>query len=122
MNNLLNKLKKAIRQFTNKTSEEMAKKLHYKVGTPIVIYKETPTFVDGGVGIIIERDPFTISYGVVLLEAYYAYEGDVQKLMKRELKWVDQGNLYPINFDKKITLLERIKDGIAKLVTRFKKR
>jgi len=122
MNKLKEAFKKFIKNITNKTSEEMAKKLKYEVSTPIVIYKETPTFIDGGVGVIIERDPFTTSYGVVLLEAYYQYEGDLQKLMRREMKWVSQDNLYPIDFEKKITLLERIKNGITKLVTRLKKR
>lgn len=124
---MLEKLKKSLRklykELTNKTSEEMAKKLKYEVNTPIIIYKETPTFIDGGIGLIIERDPFTTSYGVVLLGAYYAYDADLEKLMRREMKWVAQDNLIPITFDKpKPSLLERIKNELTKLVTRLKNR
>ena len=117
---MIQKIKEIYLQFTAKTAEEMAKKLEYTINTPVVIYTDTPTFIDGGIGIIIERDPFTLSYGVVLLEDYYVCNGDIMVLLKRHLKWIDPENLEPISLDKKISIIQRIKDGFAKLVTHIK--
>ena len=118
--NLKEKIKQAYKKLTEKTSEDLAKKLKYSVETPVIIYQDTPMFEGGSVGIILERDPFTTSYAVVDLKEYYEYEGDASKLLQREAFWVAQQDLTPINFIKPVTILERIKNVYTKMVTCLK--
>lgn len=74
--------------------------MKYKQGDLIIIYKGSPTFGDGILGQVIDRDPMDKSYAVASLESVFKEKGDVPKLLEYHVKWVAEDNINLINFDK----------------------
>jgi hypothetical protein len=76
----------------------------YKVDDLVLIYEGTPTYEDGTLGKVIDRDISgdwdpEPSYFVATLEEVYSAEGDIGKLMG-QAKWVSQENITKVVFEK----------------------
>lgn len=78
----------------------MKKKSDFKLGDLVLIYEGTETFVDGALAKILDRDPEDNSFIVAPLEAIFAENGDVSKLLKEHAKWVKTDNMKKLKFSK----------------------
>ena len=74
--------------------------MKYEANTLVQVYKGSPTFIDGEIGKIIDRDPLGGGYAVASLEAVVKEKGDIPKLLTNHVKWVEESNLEPITFEK----------------------
>jgi hypothetical protein len=72
----------------------------FKVEDVVIVYKDTPTFKDGAVAQIIDKDPNDGSYAVADLRDVGKADRDIQKLLTRYVKWVDPTNMSKIEFKK----------------------
>ena len=76
----------------------------YKVDDLVLIYEGTPTYEDGTLAKVIDRDISgewdpDPSYFVVTLEEVYSSGGDILELMG-QAKWVSSENLTGVDFEK----------------------
>ena len=74
--------------------------MKYESDTLIKVYEGTPTFEEGLLGKIIDRDPNDGSYAVASLEAIVKEDGDVYVLLRNHVKWVKEDDMRPITFDR----------------------
>ena len=72
--------------------------MKYESGTLIKVYVGSPTFIDGELGKIIDRDPNDGSYAVAPLEAILKEEGNIDSLLRNHVKWVKESDIEPITF------------------------
>lgn len=79
------------------------------IGQCVLVYKGTPTYENGAVCVILDRDPNDNSYAVATLEEVGLCEGSNKKLLQRFAKWVDRSNLDVISFERKQNLLDKLK-------------
>lgn len=70
--------------------------MKYKTDTLVQVFKGSPTFIDGEIGKIIDRDPLGGGYAFASLEDIYENGDDILS----HVKWVEEENLAPITFDK----------------------
>lgn len=81
----------------------------YKVADIVLIYRGTPTFEEGNVGQIIDRDPDNNDYLVAPLRDIGKVDGDINKILQRYGKWVKPENMTKLEFDKpKLAWYKRI--------------
>ena len=73
--------------------------MKHNVDDFVLIYSDTPTFKDGALGKIIDRDTHDKSYLVAPLEDVLKCEGDTVKLLEYG-KWVEDSNFKVITFDR----------------------
>ena len=83
--------------------------MKYKVEDLLVVYKDTPTFKDGAIVKVIERDPNDGSYSVASLESIFETKGDKIKLTCYHCKWVKEQDVYPITFNRRKGLISYLK-------------
>lgn len=86
------------------------------IDTIIIIYENTPTFENGAIAKIVDRDPHDESYAVAELSDIYKENGDITKILERHVKWVKVHDFYPVYFERKKTWTQRLKE---KLLTLF---
>lgn len=87
----------------------MTKKNKFSVEDVVLVYKDTPTFKDGTVGQIIDRDPHDDSYAVADLRDIGKADRDISTILNRHVKWVKPENMVALTFDRpKASLLTRI--------------
>jgi hypothetical protein len=81
----------------NNRGEEMS---NFNVEDIVIVYTGTPTFIDGSVGQIIDRDPNDNSYLVADLRHVGKANMDIGVIMKHYGKWVKPENMKKISLDK----------------------
>jgi hypothetical protein len=72
----------------------------FNVEDVVLVYKDTPTFKDGTVGQIIDRDPHDNSYAVADLRDIGKADRDIGTILNRHAKWVKPENMTKLNFEK----------------------
>lgn len=72
----------------------------FNVEDVVVIYKDTPTFNEGTVAQIIDRDPNDNSYAVADLRDVGKADRDIGIILNRYVKWVKPENMQKLNFNK----------------------
>ena len=74
--------------------------MKFNVEDVVLIYKDTPTFKDGTVGQIIDRDPNDDSYAVADLRDIGKADRDISIILNRYVKWVKPEHMVKLSFDK----------------------
>lgn len=92
--------------------------MKYKVDDTLVVYNDAPTFVDGAIVKVIERDTIDGSYSVARLEDIYDAGGDITKLMERSCKWVKEEDVYPVIYKRPTGLGYRISRVLRRLFSK----
>jgi hypothetical protein len=79
--------------------------MKYKAGDIVIVHKKTPTFHEGAVCRVIDRDPLKASgggYAVCPLEDYGKYKHDMGRVYDN-VKWVAEENMTKIVYEKAST-------------------
>jgi hypothetical protein len=71
----------------------------FNVEDVVLIYKDTPTFLDGAVAQIIDRDPNDGSYAVADLRDIGKADRDINIILNRYSKWVSPEHMVKLTFD-----------------------
>ena len=74
--------------------------MKYKPSDLVKIYKDTPTFIDGQICVILDKDPNDGSLSVAPLEVTAMEEYDTMRLLQNHSKWVETDRIEKITFDK----------------------
>lgn len=72
----------------------------FNVEDVVLVYKDTPTFKDGAICQVIDRDPNDNSYAVADLRDIGKADRDIAVILKNHVKWVDPSNMVKLEFDK----------------------
>ena len=81
----------------------------FEIEDVVLIYKGAPTFVDGMVGQIIDRDPHDDSYAVADLRDIGKANRDIGVILNNYTKWVSPDYMVKLSFDPpKLSLLTRL--------------
>ena len=72
----------------------------FNIEDVVLLYKGTPTFEDGAVCQIIDRDPNDESYIVADLRDIGKADRDVNVILRRHTKWVKSEHMQKLEFDK----------------------
>lgn len=73
---------------------------NFNVEDVVLVYKDTPTFEDGAVCQIIDRDPNDDSYAVADLRDIGKANKDIGVILNRYAKWVKPENMVKLEFEK----------------------
>ena len=74
-------------------------KLKYKVDDLVMIYKDTPTYVDGGLAKVVDFTSADKTYLVGDLDLVIRVHGDLNRVMDNA-KWVAEENLELVAFER----------------------
>lgn len=88
--------------------------MKYNTGDFVLVYKDTPTFKEGCLAQVIDRDPNDNSYAVADLRAVGLERGDIPSILNNHVKWVKEEHLTSINFNKPKGFFAWIKNLRAK--------
>ncbi len=72
----------------------------YKTQDVVLVYKGTPTFEDGMVGQVIDKDPNDGSYLVADLRDIGKADRDIGIILERYGKWVKPEHMRKLEFEK----------------------
>lgn len=72
----------------------------FNVEDVVLVYKDTPTFKDGTIAQVIDRDPHDNSYAVADLRDVGRADRDISIILERYVKWVDPKNMKLLTFDR----------------------
>lgn len=72
----------------------------FNVEDVVLVYKETPTFEEGAICQVIDRDPNDNSYAVADLRDIGKADRDISIILNRYAKWVNPENMVKLEFDK----------------------
>lgn len=72
----------------------------FNVEDVVLIYKNTPTFTDGTIAQVIDRDPNDNSYAVADLRDIGKADKDIGIILNRYAKWVKPDDMVKLSFDK----------------------
>ena len=74
----------------------------FKTEDVVLVYEGTPTFEDGMVGQIIDRDPNDDYYAVADLRDIGKADRDIGVILERHVKWIHPENMVKLEFDRPI--------------------
>ncbi len=77
------------------------KKNKFNVEDVVLVYKNTPTFKDGAICQVIDRDPNDDSYSVADLRDIGKADRDIGIILNRYAKWVKPENMKKLYFEPK---------------------
>ena len=92
--------------------------MKYKVEDTLIVYNDAPTYIDGDLVKVIERDTIDGSYYVASLADIYDVQGDVSKLMERSCKWVKEEDTALVSYKRPTSLSYRISRIIRRLFSK----
>lgn len=72
----------------------------FNVEDVVLVYKDTPTFEDGAICQVIDRDPNDNSYAIADLRDIGKADRDISVILNRYVKWVSPENMIKLEFDK----------------------
>jgi hypothetical protein len=81
--------------------------MKYKQGDVCIVYKDTPTYSDGGVVQVIDRDPNDGSYSVAHLQEVGKCDMDIIRILQHHAKWVKEEDLQLIDFTRPMKVKEK---------------
>lgn len=90
-------------------------KLKYKVDDLVMIYKETPTYFEGGLAKIVDFTSADRTYLVGDLDLVLRTNGDINRVMDNA-KWVAEENLELVTFER-----PTFKKAFASFIEAFKR-
>ena len=74
--------------------------IKFEVEDVVLVYKDTPTFKDGTIAQVIDRDPEDNSYAVADLRDIGKANKDLGIILTHYVKWVKPENMYKLSFDR----------------------
>lgn len=74
--------------------------MKYKPSDLVKVFKNTPTFIDGQICVVLDRDPEDDSLSVAPLEVTALEEYDTIRLLKNHAKWVKKEDVEKISFNR----------------------
>ena len=81
--------------------------MKFQVEDVVLVYKKTPTFEEGAVCQIIDKDPNDNSYAVADLRDIGKADRDIDTILRRYVKWVNPENMSRLTFDKPENIFRR---------------
>jgi hypothetical protein len=93
--------------------------MKFKQGDVCIVYTDTPTYTDGGVVQVIDRDPNDGSYVVAHLQEVGKCDMDVIRILQYHAKWVKEDDLQlidltrPLKVEEKKTWMQNLKAALS---------
>ena len=81
----------------------------FEIEDVVLIYENTPTFEEGAICQVIDRDPNDNSYAVADMRDIGKADRDIDVILRRHVKWVSPTDMIRLTFNRPESLWQRIK-------------